>query len=140
MFTARISQEALETTRAKPIADGQQPMISADVVSMVHRLSQFKAPSEASGNSLFWKNVGVWTSSTTSAKRMLREQLVADQESFAALAEQVDELKRKTEKTEREFEEFKRQRQEEFNKLHEDIMRITYSGNSQSSTPVGLVQ
>ena len=38
---------------------------------------------------------------------MLREQLVAEQESFANLIEQVDELKRKTEKTKTVFEEFK---------------------------------
>ena len=38
---------------------------------------------------------------------MLQEELVAKQESFANLIKQVDELKRKTEKTEREFEEFK---------------------------------
>ena len=38
---------------------------------------------------------------------MLREQLVAKQESSANLIEQVDELKRKIEKTKREFEEFK---------------------------------
>ena len=38
---------------------------------------------------------------------MLREQLVAKHESSANLVEQVDELNRKTEKTEREFEEFK---------------------------------
>jgi cell division septum initiation protein DivIVA len=47
----------------------------------------------------------------------------------------VDELKRKTKKTEREFEEFKRQQQEEYNKLREDIMRFSSSsGNSQSLT------
>jgi len=47
----------------------------------------------------------------------------------------VDELKRKTEKTEREFEEFKIQQQEEYNKLREDIMCFSSSsGNSQSST------
>ena len=64
---------------------------------------------------------------------MLWEQLVAEQESSANLIEQVDELKRKTEKTEREFEEFKIQQQEEYNKLHEDIMPFSSSsGNSQS--------
>jgi hypothetical protein len=47
----------------------------------------------------------------------------------------VDELKRKTEKTEKEFEEFKIQQQEEYNKLREDIMRFSSSfGNSRSST------
>jgi hypothetical protein len=39
----------------------------------------------------------------------------------------VDELKRKVEKTEREFEEFKIQQQEEYNRLHEDIMRFSSS-------------
>ena len=38
---------------------------------------------------------------------MLWELLVAEQESSANLVEQVDELKRKTEKTKREFEELK---------------------------------
>ena len=47
----------------------------------------------------------------------------------------MDELKRKIEKTEREFEEFKIQQQEEYNKLREDIMSFSsFSGNSQSST------
>ena len=66
---------------------------------------------------------------------MLWEQLVAEQESSANLIEQVDELKRKIEKTEREFEEFKVHQQEEYNKLCEDIMRFSSSsGNSQQST------
>ena len=61
-------------------------------------------------------------------------------ESSANLIEQVVELKRKIEKTEREFEEFKIQQQEEYNKLREDIMRFSSSsGNSQSSTLVGLM-
>ena len=58
----------------------------------------------------FLKNAGIPISSTrteTSAERMLREQLVAEQGSFANLIEQVDELKSKTKKTEREFKEFK---------------------------------
>jgi hypothetical protein len=47
----------------------------------------------------------------------------------------VDELKRKAENTEKEFEEFKIQQQEEYNTLREDIMRFSSSsGNSQSST------
>ena len=65
---------------------------------------------------------------------MLGEQLVDELESFANLIEQVDELKRKTKKIERESEEFKIQ-QKEYNKLLEDIMRFSSSsGNSQSST------
>jgi hypothetical protein len=54
------------------------------------------------------KNAGIQTSSTrteTSAEKMLREQLAHEQESSAALVDQVDELKRKIEKMERELEE-----------------------------------
>jgi hypothetical protein len=57
------------------------------------------------------KNAGIKTSSTTTktlAERMLQEQLAAKQESFAVLVDQVDELKRKTEKTERELEKYKK--------------------------------
>ena len=67
---------------------------------------------------------------------MLWEQLAVKQESFAALVDQVDELKRKTEKTERELEEYKKRQQEEYNNLHELCMCFSSSGNSQSSTPV----
>ena len=58
------------------------------------------------------KNAGIQTSSTkieTSTERILQKQLAAKQESSTALVDQVDELKRKTEKTEREFEEYKKQ-------------------------------
>jgi hypothetical protein len=51
----------------------------------------------------------------------------------------VDELKRKAENTEKEFEEFKIQQQEEYNKLREDIMCFSSSsGNSQSFDVVKL--
>ena len=86
----------------------------------------------------FLKNVGIQTSSTrteTLAERMLREQLAAELESSAALVNQVDELKRKTENTERELEEYKKRQQEEYNNLCELCMRFSSSGNSQSSTP-----
>ena len=66
------------------------------------------------------KNAGIPTSSVrteTSAERILQEQLVAKQESSANLVEQVDESKRKTEKTKWKFEVFKIQQQEEYNKL-----------------------
>jgi hypothetical protein len=43
----------------------------------------------------------------------------------------VDELKRKTEESEREFEKLKKQRQEEYNRLYEQVLII----NPQSSTP-----
>ena len=43
----------------------------------------------------------------------------------------MDQLKRKVENTDREFEEFKKQQQEEYNKLHEHIMLLS-AGNSQS--------
>jgi midasin (ATPase involved in ribosome maturation) len=58
---------------------------------------------------------------------MLWEYLLVEQESSTNLVEQVDKLKRKTKKTEREFEEFKIQQQEEYNRLYEDIMRFSSS-------------
>ena len=45
MFTAWISQEAMEAMQAEPVANGQQPMTSADVVSKVLCLYQGKRPS-----------------------------------------------------------------------------------------------
>jgi hypothetical protein len=46
----------------------------------------------------------------------------------------VDKLKRKTEKTERGLEEFKKE-QQEYNNLHEHVMRSSPLGNYQSLTP-----
>ena len=128
----------METMQAEPIADGQQSMTSAYVVCKVLYIYQGKAPSQRSGNNFYLKNVGIQTSSTrteTLKERMFREQLAAEQESYAALVDQVDELKRKTEKTERELEEYKKRQQEEYKNLHELCMCISSSGNSQSSTP-----
>ena len=124
--------------QAEPIADGQQPMTSVDVVCKVLCIYQGKAHSQGSDNNLFLKNAGIQTSSTrteTSAERMLWEQLAAEQESSAVLVDQVDELKRKTENTKRELEEYKKRQQEEYNNLHELCTRFSCSGNSQSSTP-----
>ena len=67
---------------------------------------------------------------------MLREQLAAEQESSAALVDQVDKLKRKMEKTKRELEEYKKWQHEEYNNLRELCTRFSSSGNSQSSTPM----
>ena len=99
----------METIRAEPIAD---------VVS--------KVLSQVSCNTFSLKNVGIRTSYSR-----LRERLAAHQESSTVLAEQVDQLKRKTENTKREFEEYKKQQQEEYNKLREHIMLLSV-GNSQS--------
>ena len=66
---------------------------------------------------------------------MLREQLAAEKESSATLVDQVDDLKRKTEKIERELEEYKKWQQEEYNNRRELCTRFSSSGNSQSSTP-----
>jgi hypothetical protein len=70
---------------------------------------------------------------------MLWQQLVEEQKSSAALIDQLDELKRKTEKNEIEFEEFKRLQWEETMKLHEDLLCAISSGNSPSSTTMALM-
>ena len=71
----------MEIMRAEPVADGHEPITSADVVPKVLCLSQGQVHSQVSGNTLFLKNVVIPTSSArteTSAERMLREQLVAE--------------------------------------------------------------
>ena len=109
MFTPWFSQEDMETIRAEPVAD---------IVS--------KVLSQASCNTFSLKNVGIRTSCFR-----LQERLAAHQESLAVLTEQVGQLKRKAENTDREFEKFKKQQQEEYNKLHEHIMLLS-TGNSPS--------
>ena len=111
MFYWLNFQEAMQ---GGPIADGQQPMTSADVVSKVLCLYQGKRPSQASSKNLFLKNAGILRSSTrveTSAEMTLQEQLAGEQESTSELIELVDELKVRIEKAERELEEFKQQQQ-----------------------------
>ena len=101
----------METIQAEPVVDGQQPMTSVDVVCKVLYIYQGKAPSQGSGNNLFLKNAGIQTSSTrteTTVERMLSEQLATEKESSTALVDQVDELKRKIEKTKRELKEYKK--------------------------------
>ena len=118
--------------QVEPVADGQQPMTSADVISMVLYLYQGKHPSQTSSKNLFLKNAGILRSSTkaeTSVEMTLQEQLAGEQESTAALVELVNELERKTGESEREFEEFKKQRQEEYNRLCEQVMRLSSPSN-----------
>ncbi|XP_066392371.1 uncharacterized protein [Miscanthus floridulus] len=66
---------------------------------------------------------------------MLREQLAAEQKSSAALVDQVDELKRKTEKTERELEEYKKRQQEEYNNFRELCTRFSSSAKTPRPQP-----
>jgi uncharacterized protein YlxW (UPF0749 family) len=78
------------------------------------------------------KKAGILTSSTkveTSAEITLRDQLASEQESSTALVELVDELKRKIEMSKREFGEFKKQQQEEYNRLCEQVMRLSSPSN-----------
>jgi len=97
-----------------------------------------RPPLREAATTFFLKNASIQTSSTrieTSKERMLREQLAAEKESSATLVDQVDDLKRKTEKIERELEEYKKWQQEEYNNLHELCMHFSSSSNSQPSTP-----
>jgi hypothetical protein len=105
MFTPWFLQEAIETIRVELVAN---------VVS--------KVLSQASYNAFSLKNAGIRTSCS-----ILREWLATQHERSASLAEQVDQLKRKAENTKREFEEFKKQQQEENNKLCEHIMLLSAS-------------
>ena len=133
----------MQTLRAEPITDGRQPMTCADDVSQRLFLSGVHANSQGSGNAPFLKNDGTPTSphrTATSNQRMLQEEISAGHVSSDAIIEEVDHIKRLAEQIRLEIEEFKRQRQAEISELREDIMRFRSSGNSESLTPVGLVQ
>jgi hypothetical protein len=127
----------MKTMRTKPVADGHETMTSANVVSKVLASPRAKSTPRSVAAS-FLKNTGIpisFARTETSAERTFWEQFVAEQESSANLVEQLDELKRKKEKTERRFKEFKIQQQEEYNQPCEDIMRFnSSSGKSQLST------
>ena len=122
----------MEAMQAEPIADGQQPMTSVDVVFKVLCLYQGNRPSQASSKNLFLKNAGILRSSTrveTSTEMTLQEQLVGEQKSTYELIKLVDQLKVRTEKAERELDEFKQQQQEEYNSLSELVLCLSSPGN-----------
>ena len=122
----------MEAMQDEPVANGQQPMTSVDVVSKVLCLYQGKRPSQASSKNLFLKNAGILRSSTraeTSAEMTLQKHLPGEQESTFELIELVDELKVRTENAKRELEEFKQQQQEEYNRLSELVLRLSSPGN-----------
>ena len=115
----------MEAMQAEPIADGQQLMTSANVISKVLCLYQ------ASSKNLFLKNVGIQRSSArteTSTEMTLQEQLAGEQESTSELVELVDELKVRTEKAKMELEEFKQQ-QQEYKRLYELVLILSSPGN-----------
>ena len=71
----------MKAMQAEPVADGQQPMTSVDVVSKVLCLYQGKRPSKASSKNHFLKNVGILRSSTkaeTLAEMTLQEHLASE--------------------------------------------------------------
>ena len=80
----------------------------------------------------FLKNADIlrsFTRAETSVTMTLREQLAGEQESTSKLVELVDELKVRTEKAERELEEFKQQQQEKYNRLSELVLRLSSPSN-----------
>ncbi|XP_062184572.1 uncharacterized protein LOC133888372 [Phragmites australis] len=104
---AKDAISTMQTMMADPVADGEAPRSSAEVMSKVLSLD--------SANSTFLKNSGLQTSSTksvTSTERALREELAAENQSSAVLHEEVDTLKKAQladealAKTQREFMEF----------------------------------
>jgi hypothetical protein len=89
-----------------------------------------QAPSRQAGKP-FSKNASIVRSSTraeTSAEMTLQEQLAGEQESTTVLVKLVDELNKKTKESKREFEEFNK-RQQEYNRLCEQVMRLSSPGN-----------
>nr|TKV95109.1 hypothetical protein SEVIR_9G339400v2 [Setaria viridis] len=96
----------MENMRAEPVADGQPPLPSADVVS--------KVLSQNISNTTFLKNVGIPTRSSKSqsaGEEVLRQELTSERQGLVVLYQQVEELKKKTEAAE-EYEGIKKQQDE----------------------------
>ena len=89
-----LSQSQMEALKAAPIPDGDEPISSAQIVAQV--LNE-----DSSMSNTFLKNAGLQSRcssrSVSSTERELREQLEAERQAKAALQEQVDALKMKSE-------------------------------------------
>ena len=117
--------------RAQPVADGQAPLPSAEVVS--------KVLSQCSSNNTFLKNAGLSTPSSMSSparEAALRRQLNAQTQSSAVLHDHLEELKKKIEAAEEVlertaslFDELKKQ-EEESHLILQKLWHLTTSGIS----------
>ena len=89
-----FSQSQMEALKAAPIPDGDEPISSAQIVAQV--LNE-----DSSMSNTFLKNAGLQSRcssrSVSSTERELREQLEAEWQANAALQEEVDALKKKSE-------------------------------------------
>ncbi|PUZ56650.1 hypothetical protein GQ55_5G343800 [Panicum hallii var. hallii] len=99
----------METMRAEAIADGQQRLPSAEVVS--------KVLSQNSSNTTFLKNAGIATTSSmapSASEEELHEELAAERQGSAVLHQELEELKKMS--AEALYEELKKQ-QEDSNRI-----------------------
>ena len=89
-----FSQSQMETLKAAPVPDGEEPISSAQIVAKV-------LTEDSSMSNTFLKNSGLQSRcssrSVSLTERELREQLEAERQAKAALQEQVDALKKKSE-------------------------------------------
>ena len=89
-----FSQSQMETLKAAPVPDGEESISSTEIVAKV-------LTEDSSMSNTFLKNAGLQSRcssrSVSSTERELREQLEAERQAKAALQEQVDALKKKSE-------------------------------------------
>ncbi|RCV10809.1 hypothetical protein SETIT_2G138300v2 [Setaria italica] len=121
----------MKTMRAEPVADGQPPLSSANMISKV--LSQNRS------NTTFLNNTSIPTSSSKSqsaGEEALSQELASEKQGSAILHQQVEELKKKTEATEevlartqRQYEELKKQH-DESNVILMKILNLNTHGTS----------
>uniref|UniRef100_K4A0Y5 Uncharacterized protein n=2 Tax=Setaria italica TaxID=4555 RepID=K4A0Y5_SETIT len=128
---AREAFVSMKTMRAEPVADGQPPLSSANMISKV--LSQNRS------NTTFLNNTSIPTSSSKSqsaGEEALSQELASEKQGSAILHQQVEELKKKTEATEevlartqRQYEELKKQH-DESNVILMKILNLNTHGTS----------
>jgi hypothetical protein len=101
----------METMWAQAVADRQQRLASAEVVS--------KVLSQNSSNTTFLKNAGIATPSSRSSstgEETLREEFAVERQGSGVLHQELEQLKKKSEendealaRTQRQYEELKKQ-------------------------------
>ena len=125
-----LSQSQMEALKAAPKPDGDEPISSAQIVAQV--LNE-----DSSMSNTFLKNAGLQSRcssrSVSSTERELREQLEAERQAKAALQEQVDALKKKSEIADENLAKTQKQLDETTKKVEENNMLLrhllTLNGN-----------
>ena len=133
-------REEMERIQADSVAEGHEPMTSADVVSKVICASQGKNESQDSGSSLFLKNAGIQIRSTrtsTSSEPEIRMSVDELCRTYTTRVE-LEEVRKMTQDAVETLLEYKKKSEEEIMFLRSELLGGFPSGKSLLSDQVVL--